>query len=518
MVSSRAAFMAEENGQVAKGPDEALIDGIVDARTAPFILAATILASSMAFIDSSIAGIALPAIGLDLGASFQALQWVVNAYTLMLGGLILVGGAVGDRFGRRRIFLVGMVTFAAASLACAMAPTVEALIAARAAKGVGAALLVPQSLAIIAASFPRERRGRAIGIWAAASGITTTIGPPLGGFLLDTLDWRAVFWINLPLAAIAVWLTAHYVPRVLPRKADGPLDWQGACTAILGFGLLTLGLTLMSDPDVPRPAVLWCIAAGVVGVIAFVRIEQKGAAPLVPMALFQSRAFTIANVTTLLLYGAIGAIFFLLPFDLIARRGMSAGEAGLAMLPIGLIIGALARNVGAFADRRGPREPLVLGAVCVTASGLLFAGGFDGVWLGAMPPILALGFGLACIVTPLTTAVMNSAPDVLSGAASGVNNAASRLAGLFSIALLGSIASIVFMGGVETAGLAAEGRRFGLLPDPSDPEFEPLAAAFRDGYAWAMLLAALLSAIAAIVAALFIPGRPATDPETAAAD
>ena len=510
--------MAENGGKIGGGAADETGDAVVDARTAPFVLAATILASSMAFIDSSIAGIALPAIGLDLGASFQALQWVVNAYTLMLGGLILVGGAVGDRFGRRRIFLIGMVTFALASLACAMAPTVEALIAARAAKGIGAALLVPQSLAIIAASFPRERRGRAIGVWAAASGITTTIGPPVGGFLLDTLDWRAVFWINLPLAVIAVWLTVRYVPRILPRKADGPLDWQGAATAILGFGLLTLGLTLMSDPAIPRPAVLWCVAAGVIGIVVFVRIEQKGAAPLVPMALFQSRAFTIANITTLLLYGAIGAIFFLLPFDLITRRGMSAGEAGLAMLPIGIIIGALARNVGAFADRRGPREPLVLGAVFVTVSGLLFAGGFEGLWFGAMPPILALGFGLACIVTPLTTAVMNSAPDVLSGAASGVNNAASRLSGLFSIALLGSIASMIFMGGVEAAGLDPEGRRFGLLPAPGDPDYAVLAAAFRDGYAWAMLLAAGSSAAAAIVAALFIPGRPADSPEPAGAD
>ena len=269
--------MAENGGKIGGGAADETGDAVVDARTAPFVLAATILASSMAFIDSSIAGIALPAIGLDLGASFQALQWVVNAYTLMLGGLILVGGAVGDRFGRRRIFLIGMVTFALASLACAMAPTVEALIAARAAKASGPHSWSRRALPSLPRPSP-ERRGRAIGVWAAASGITTTIGPPVGGFLLDTLDWRAVFWINLPLAVIAVWLTVRYVPRILPRKADGPLDWQGAATAILGFGLLTLGLTLMSDPAIPRPAVLWCVAAGVIGIVVFVRIEQKGAA------------------------------------------------------------------------------------------------------------------------------------------------------------------------------------------------------------------------------------------------
>ena len=305
-------------------------------RARPLVLAATILASAMAFIDGSVVTIALPVLQTDLGAHFSALQWVVNAYALILGGLILIGGGAGDRFGRKRMFIVGIVIFALASLACAQAPSIEALIVARAAQGVGAALLVPQSLAIISSSFPKDVRGRAIGIWAGASAITTAMGPPLGGFLIDALDWRAVFWINLPLSVIAIWLALRYVPESRNESATGPLDWRGGVLAIIAFGALTVGLTLLSGSRDLTLAAPLMLGLGTIGLVVFVRAESRATNPLVPLELFRSRAFTSANVMTLFLYGALSGILFLLPFDLIERRELSATEVGATLLPIGV--------------------------------------------------------------------------------------------------------------------------------------------------------------------------------------
>lgn len=372
----------------------AVEDGVpCEERARPFVLAATILASAMAFIDGSVVTIALPALQGDFGASFSSLQWVVNAYALLMGGLILIGGGAGDRFGRRRMFIMGIAVFALASFACAQAPSIEALIAARAAQGMGAALLVPQSLAIIASSFPKEVRGRAIGIWAGASAITTAMGPPLGGFLIDALDWRAVFWINLPLSVVAVWLALRYVPESRDQNASGPLDWRGGVLAVLAFGALTVALTLLPESHGLSTPVVVLLGIGLVGLALFVRIEARALNPLVPLALFRSRAFSAANVMTLFLYGALSGILFLLPFDLIERRGLSATEVGATLLPMGVVIGAVSRFAGRVADRHGPRILLVLGSLFVTAAALGLAAQLENFGLGSWHRCSCLPWG-----------------------------------------------------------------------------------------------------------------------------
>ncbi len=476
----------------------------------PFVLIATILASAMAFIDGSVVNIALPAIQGDLDAGFQSLQWVFNAYALTLGGLILVGGAAGDRLGRRRVFIGGIGVFAVASLACALAPTITTLIIARGAQGVGAALLVPQSLAIIAAAFPKGVRGRAIGIWAGASAIATAFGPPVGGFLIDALDWRVVFWINLPFSVIAVLLAVRYVPESGDTTASGPLDWRGGVLAVVGLGLVTVGLTrLVDSTGVPATSlVLW--GAGLAGLVWFVRVERKVANPLVPLALFRDRAFSGANAITLFLYGALSGVLFLLPFELIERRGMTATEVGLSLLPIGIIIGSLSRSAGSIAERIGPRVPLAVGSVMVAIAAGGLAIGFDGYRSGVLTPVVLLSLGMAIVVAPLTTAIMNAAPDAQAGAASGVNNAASRLASLFAVAVIGAAASAIFAGAISGDPGIAGGHRFGELPGLNDAGRMVLEGAFVEAYSAAMWIAAGWAALAALLALLLLgPARRA---------
>jgi EmrB/QacA subfamily drug resistance transporter len=380
------------------------------------VLWATILASAMAFIDGSVVTIALPALQADLGATFESLQWILNVYALFLGGLILVGGGAGDRFGRRRIFMIGIVVFGLASVGCAVSTSVETLIVARSIQGVGAALLVPQSLAIIATAFPRDVRGRAIGFWAGASAITTALGPPLGGVLIDWIGWRSVFWINLPLALGALWLSAAHVPESRDETAAGPLDWRGALLAIVGLGALTAGLTLLVEPERSAAGAVILLGLGLLGLTVLVRVETFASNPLVPLSLFASRSFTGANLVTLLLYGALSAVLFLLPFDLIERRGLSAAQVGLSLLPLGLIIGTGSGFAGRWADRIGPRRPLMIGSVLMAVAAAGFATGSESFGFGVLMPMLVLSLGMAIVVTPLTTAVMNSAPDAQSGA------------------------------------------------------------------------------------------------------
>ncbi len=373
------------------------------ARVRAFVLAATVLASAMAFIDGSVVTIALPVIQTEFAARFQALQWVVNAYTLMLGALILVGGALGDRVGRRRVFVVGIAIFAAASLTCALAASVKMLIAARAVQGLGAALLVPQSLAIIAASFPRAVRGRAIGVWAAASAITTSLGPPLGGFVIDTWSWRAAFLINLPLSAAALLLAFTHVPESRDRSATGRLDWPGSLLAVLSLGALTYGLTQLSGRTSGTGMAPAALIVAAVGFVAFWRVERRARNPILPAVLFRSRTFLAANVLTLFLYGALAGVLFLLPFDLIARRGMAASAVGLTLLPFSLIIGLLSRSAGGLADRFGARNLLVGGSLVAAAAILCVALDLSNYWLGVFVPITAMALGMAAVVTPLTT-------------------------------------------------------------------------------------------------------------------
>jgi EmrB/QacA subfamily drug resistance transporter len=468
-------------------------------RTGRFVLAATVLASAMAFIDGSVVTIALPVIQKDFGATFQELQWIVNAYTLMLGALILVAGALGDRVGRRRIFAIGILIFASASLACAVATGSLIMIAARAVQGAGAALLVPQSLAIISASFPRKTRGRAIGVWAAASAITTSLGPPLGGFLIDTLSWRVAFLINLPLSAVALWLTFTHVPESRDEKASGPLDWLGSALAAISLGALTYALTVLSDENGGGMAALVGLAIGCAGLAAFWYAERRAKNPILPAVLFRTPTFLVVNIVTLFLYGALSGVLFLLPFDLIARRGMAASAVGLTLIPFGLIIGLLSQRSGGIADRYGARNLLVGGSLMVALGAAWIAFSVENFWIGVFVPLLVMAFGMAAVVTPLTTVVMNSAPDAQAGAASGINNAASRVAGLVAVAVLGSIAGLLF----RWAGATSQAR-FGELPAAGDASRTMLEQAFVVAYSSAMGIAAIWCALAAATAFLWL--------------
>jgi EmrB/QacA subfamily drug resistance transporter len=447
----------------------------------------------MAFIDSSVVTIALPAIQAEFGASLSGLQWVVNGYTLMLGALLLVGGGLGDRIGRRRMFGAGLVVFALASVVCGAAWSVESLIAGRVLQGIGAAALVPQSLAIISATFPREVRGRAIGTWAAASAVTTALGPPLGGFLIDSWSWRAAFWINIPLSAAALWLAIRYIPENRDEAASGPIDWAGTTVAVLSLSLLTVGLTWLGEGGVGRGMAFLAMIAGAVGIVLFLAVERRAANPIMPLALFRSRVFSGINLVTVFLYGSLTGVLFLLPFDLIGRRGLSATEVGLAMLPVGLIIGLFSRPAGGLADRHGPRLFLVGGAVALALACFALALGLQNFWMGVFAPVVLLSCGMAAAVSPLTTAVMNAAPDASSGAASGVNNAASRLAGLIAVAVLGVIAELTLRRSVPGASFAAIANTLAAAPDA-------VRAAFSAAYSAALAAAGVWAALAAITA------------------
>jgi EmrB/QacA subfamily drug resistance transporter len=487
------------------------------------VLTATILASSMAFVDGTVVHVALPAVQADLGAEFSQLQWIVNGYTLMLGALLLAGGSFGDQVGRRRVFASGIALFALASEACALAPNVSWLIASRVAQGIGAALLVPQSLAIIAASFPRSVRGGAIGIWAAFSALTTSAGPAIGGLLIDAVSWRAVFWINLPLAALALFLNLRRVPESRSAERER-IDWLGAALATLGLGAMTYALTRWPNAAGGLPAdVLAALVAGIAAAMLFVRVERRVPSPLVPPALFRSRDFTVLNVMTLLLYAALSGALFLLPYNLIQLQDYSAAEAGLALVPLGVVIAVLSRYSGRVADRGGPRPPLIAGAVLVAGGcAALALPGIGGSYLGTFfVPILLISVGMGIAVSPLTTAVMNAVPDQRAGSASGINNAASRIAGLIAVALSGALATAVFshalqaeMAPLQLPGalerqLLGDAQRLAQLTVPAAIEGGvrvtvelAIDRAFVDAFRAAVLLNASLAGVAAALAVL----------------
>jgi len=493
-----------------------------------WVLAATILASSMVFIDGTVVNVALPALQRDLAASIADVQWVVEAYALMLAALLLVGGAAGDRFGRRRVFTLGVAVFAVASAGCGFAAGVGELTAARAVQGIGGALLVPGSLAIISAAFDERARGKAIGTWSGATAITAALGPVLGGWMIDHLSWRAVFFINVPLAAVVLGLALWRVPESRNRGAQGRLDWPGAL-------LVTLGLAGIVYALIEAPARGWGSAPiqasfcfGAVALAAFVATEAYRPSPMIPLSLFASRAFSGANLLTFLLYAALGGGLFFLPLNLIQVQRYSATAAGAALLPFILLMFTLSRWSGGLIDRYGARLPLVLGPVIAAVGFALFAlpSTGAGYWTGFFPAVMVLSFGMSLSVAPLTATVMNSLDTAHAGVASGINNAASRVAALLAVAAFGVILTPVFnqaldarlaQSGAGPALLAAvhgQRERLAAIELPANlPENERASArraideSFVAGFRSVMLIAALLAAAGAACAWILIPGR-----------
>ncbi|MGX9118765.1 MFS transporter [Mesorhizobium sp. BHbsci] len=478
-----------------------------------FVLIAAILASALGFIDGSILAIATPAIRVDLGASFAEAQWISNSYALTLSALILVGGAAGDRFGLRHAFVAGIALFIAASLACAVAPNPPALIAFRAIQGIGAAIMVPGSLAIIAKAYPKKERGRAIGIWAAASALTTALGPVLGGVVLSAFGdgiWRAIFAINLPLGLVSIYLLLAKVPADAPTEKRS-LDLGGAALAILAFGALAYGLTSMSaegEGQMSGPS----IAAGALLLIMFIVFERRQRDPMIDLSLFRVGAFAGANVATFFLYFALSANLFYLPMLLIAGWGLSAAEVGFIFLPLSVLIALLSGPVGQWSDRIGPRFPIASGSLVVAVGfaglALLAYAGIHSFWWGVFPLMALMGLGMALVVSPLSTAVMTAVEDKDTGAASGINNAVSRIGGLIAVAAMGSLAALVYAA-VLNSGAASGIPGFG-EPAPAGlaPDLDAVRLAASDAaFAAVALATALLCLLSAIVAWTTVSGE-----------
>lgn len=410
------------------------------AAARPWILAATILASSMAFIDGTVVNVAIPTLQTAFRATVVGAQWVVESYGLFLSSLILAGGALGDLFGRRRVFLIGVGIFAAASAACGLAPSIPTLVVARCIQGIGAALLVPGSLAIIGASFDEESRGKAIGTWSGFTAITTALGPVAGGWLIEHSSWRWAFFLNLPLAIAVVAISLWRVPESRGSKIQH-VDWQGALSATIGFGGVVTGFLESAKLGWRNPLVFASLAGGAVCLVIFLRIEARAPTPMVPLGLFKSRSFLGANAVTMFLYAAFGVFFFLFPMDLIRVQGYSTTAAGAAAVPMIVLLFSLSRWSGGLVHRYGGKIPLIVGPLVVAIGFILFAAlpAGSGYWKTYFFAFLVLGFGAAMTVAPLTTVVMTSVDQEHVGAASGINNAVARVAGVLAIAVFGIV-------------------------------------------------------------------------------
>lgn len=482
------------------------------------VLAVTILGSSMAFIDGTVVNVALPALQNALHASISDVQWVVESYALMLAALLLVGGSLGDIFGRRKIYVIGVSVFAAASAWCGLAQNIDMLILARSVQGLGAALLVPGSLALITAYFPEEKRGHAIGTWSGFSAITAAIGPVIGGWLIEHSTWRWVFFLNLPLA-LAVILLAAKVPESRNEQASHRLDWLGALLVTLGLGSVTYAL--IEWPTRTHHDVALIDAAAVLGVMAlaaFLAVEHWSPAPMVSLKLFCSRNFAGANLLTLFLYAALGGLMFFFPMDLIQIQHYTATQAGAAFLPFVAIMFGLSRWAGGLVARYGSRLPLTVGPLVAACGFVLFAiapqnGSY---WTAFFPAVVVMGFGMTISVAPLTTTVMNAIPESESGLGSGVNNAVSRLASLLAVAILGVVLVTVFNHSLDrqlsrlsvSASVRAQvdaNRSLLAAIHSADPIVQDaIARSFLSGYRTVIWIAAGLAALSAMMAWLII--------------
>jgi EmrB/QacA subfamily drug resistance transporter len=513
--------------------DQAVIESgpaaVPCARTAePWILAAAILGSSMAFIDSTVVNVALPALQRTLGGTVVDMQWVVEAYGLFLGALILVGGSLGDRFGRRRMFLLGVIVFAVASVGCGLAPNIHQLVITRSVQGLGAAFLVPGSLSIIGASFSEQNRGRAIGTWSGFTTITTALGPVLGGWLIEHASWRWAFFINIPFAAAVIAISLRHVPESRNASA-GDVDWAGGLLGTAGLGGVVYGLIESESLGWGNRLVFGSLIAGFTCLIVFVFVEAEISSPMVPPALFQSRSFRGANLLTLFLYAALGIFFFLLPMNLIQVQGYSTTAAGAAALPLILLVFFLSRWSGGLVTRYGRKAPLIAGPLITAAGFALFAVPNLGAsyWKSFFPAFMVLGLGMAISVAPLTTVVMDSVGQDRAGVASGINNAVARVAGVLSIAILGIVMVKAFSSSlnVSLAGrqippsilqyiqsnetkLAGLELTSGLEADMAAAIRASISRAFVHGFRIIMLICAGLSLASALVARLMIPARP----------
>ncbi|MFC4637911.1 MFS transporter [Deinococcus hohokamensis] len=491
-------------------------------------LTAAVLGSGLAFIDGTVVNVALSALQRDFGAEIGAAQWVINAYTLMLAALILTGGALGDLYGRKRIFGLGVLIFAGASVLCGVAPTLGLLITARVLQGLGGALLIPGSLAMLDAAFPEAQRGRAVGLWSAATSVLTVLGPVLGGALLDVASWRWVFLLNVPLAALVLWSLRQVSETRAARQTNRRPDIPGVLLVTGGLGLLAYGLIQAGERGLGGgPVALALLGVALLGLFAW--WEGRASAPMMPLRLFQSRGFAGTNALTFLLYGALGAALFFLPLNLISVQGYSGTAAGAALLPISLLIAGLSGVFGGLADRVGPRLLLTAGpALAGVGLAWLGATGVDGpYWTAVLPGVGVLGLGMAVTVAPLTSAMLGSVSGDYAGTASGVNNAVSRAAGLVAVALFTVLMLSSFRAGLD-AGLnrtslpvsarqemlAQSGRLAQVaLPDGLDAQQradgrQAVRLAFVDGFQRVCWWCAALAALGGVIGFLSLPPGP----------
>jgi EmrB/QacA subfamily drug resistance transporter len=489
-----------------------------------WVLAATILASSMAFIDGTVVNVALPALQTNLNANAVDVQWVIEAYALLLSALLLVGGSLGDHYGRRRIFLLGVLIFALASAACGLAGTIRQLIIARAFQGLGAALLVPGSLAIISNSFSEQERGRAIGTWSGFSAITTAIGPVLGGWLIEHVSWRAVFFINLPLALAVILISLRHVAESSDSERTS-VDWFGTILAALGLSGLVYGLIESSQAGFGNRSVILALALGVLILILFLFVESRVPQPMLPLTLFRSRTFAGTNLLTFLLYAALGGTLFFLPLNLIQVQRFSPTAAGAALLPFIVLMSLLSRWSGGLVARYGAKLPLIVGPLITGVGYLLFLGpGIGGsYWTNFFPPVVVLGLGMAITVAPLTTTVMNSIEQNRAGIASGVNNAVARTASLVAIAILGVVMLHVFKTGLDrrltianlpaqtAQSVQSQSTKLAAIDIPKNIDSETqqlirrsIDESFVSGFRCVMAIGAALAVASAITALLWI--------------